>query len=510
MTGLSRTDLSTSRKVELAASALGQQGQHGAVSCLARVFGVARGTVYSAKGTASEVLTTHFDRAKGATTADEAATSWPPVRVDEAQIRRAIAALRVVVPGTLRPIEELLPILYPGLRLSYGTVQAIAVDAESRAAAFNAGADLSGITAAALDELFSQGQPVLGGIDLDSGYACCLELRDCRGAEDWAEVLRKARARGMNLSTVVKDAALGIAAGTSAVYPECEQRDDCFHAKYEVGKVRRIYEQRAFGAIAREEEVSKGLAAAQARGEPVKAWHTRLWWAKGKCATAIELHDKFEQATKLADEALEFVDMKTGSLRTAGEAEQMLRQAAQAMMALSEPKATKAGRYLLNRAPGLVKASQDLEEQLSGLARAFGDEPVALACRTVRILRGIDEPRHRWQRTLHERLLLAALSLLQQQCPDRADGLIRAVDHFIQIRHRASSAIEGFNAALRPHLYLHRGATQGFLELFRAYFNLRTRRSGPYPDMSAHERMTGQRVTDWLAMIGLPPSAPCN
>ena len=43
-------------------------------------------------------------------------------------------------------------------------------------------------------------------------------------------------------------------------------------------------------------------------------------------------------------------------------------------------------------------------------------------------------------------------------------------------RHRASSAIEGFNAALRPYLYVHKGATQGFLDLFRAWFNLRTRR----------------------------------
>lgn len=511
MTGLSRTDLSTSRKVELAASALGQQGQHGAVSLLARAFGVARGTVYSAKGTASDVLTAHFGMAAGTAPADEAATSWPPVRVDGAQIRRAIAALRVVVPGTLRPIEELLPILYPGLQLSYGTVQGIAADAESRAAAFNAGADLSGITAAALDELFSQRRPVLSVVDLLSGYVGCLQLRESRGTEDWADVLRKGRGQGMNLNIAVKDAAPGIAAGLELVYPECDQRDDCFHAEYEVGKVGQLLERRAYGAIAREEETAAALVAAQANGGPVRSLSTKLWWAKGKCEEAIKLYDEFNRGAKLLEKSMEFVDVETGAIRTAEEAERMLREAAQIMMALpKEPKAGKVGRYLRNRAEGLVKAVKDLEDQLRDLNRGFGEEAVSLACRIVHLLRGIGEPRRHWQRLQNERLFMAALHLLQQREPKRADGLIRAVDTLVQLRFRASSVVEAFNAALRPHLYVHRGVTQGFLELLRAYINLRARRSGAFKGMSAHERMTGEPVADWLTLIGLPPSTHWN
>ena len=73
-------------------------------------------------------------------------------------------------------------------------------------------------------------------------------------------------------------------------------------------------------------------------------------------------------------------------------------------------------------------------------------------------------------------------------------------------RHRASSAIEGFNAALRPFLYVHKGVTQGFLELFRAYFNLRTRRWGRHKGTSALTTLTGNRVDDWLSELGYPPS----
>ena len=72
------------------------------------------------------------------------------------------------------------------------------------------------------------------------------------------------------------------------------------------------------------------------------------------------------------------------------------------------------------------------------------------------------------------------------------------------MHHRASSAIEGFNAALRPYLYVHKGVTQGFLDLFRAWFNLRTRRWGRHKRTSPHQCLTGQRVGDWFTLLGYP------
>ena len=61
-------------------------------------------------------------------------------------------------------------------------------------------------------------------------------------------------------------------------------------------------------------------------------------------------------------------------------------------------------------------------------------------------------------------------------------SLLDAVEAVLYQRHRASSAIEGFNAALRPYLHVHKGATQGFLDLFGAWFNLRTRRWGRHKE----------------------------
>ena len=70
------------------------------------------------------------------------------------------------------------------------------------------------------------------------------------------------------------------------------------------------------------------------------------------------------------------------------------------------------------------------------------------------------------------------------------DALLNAVQALLDQRHRASSAIEGFN-----------------LELFRTYYNLRTRRWGRHQGTSAHQCLTAQAVGDWFTLLGFPPSS---
>ena len=114
-------------------------------------------------------------------------------------------------------------------------------------------------------------------------------------------------------------------------------------------------------------------------------------------------------------------------------------------------------------------------------------------------------PAHARRRAL-SRHLLGAYGALQDRLGPESASLLDAIEEVLHQRHRASSAIEGFNAALRPYLYVHKGATQGFLDLFRAWFNLRTRRWGRHKGTSSHECLTGQRVHDWLTLLGCPPS----
>ncbi len=501
MTELHRTPLTTSQKSQCAVKALAGQEVHGMISAISREFGISRPTVYEARNTAGELLREHFEQEDSA---------YRPVRVevDEAQLERAVVALRVEGVNAIRPIEQLLPILYPGVRVSYGKIQSTLVQAEAQAKAFNTKVNLSPIKNSALDEMFSQGDPVLAGVDLASGYLFSLELREGRSGEDWAEVLEQAKAQGLDLSVVVKDAAKGIAAGVHGVFPEAEQRDDCFHVLYETNKVRRQLEQRAYGAIGREEEVKKALGKIRAKDQTRRLKQKRkMARARGECQQAIARFDAFEAAFAQVREALEYVDLNTGELRSAEDAQSLMAQAAQAIEHIDAPGCGKLAGYLVNRAPGLSLATAALNTQLRELASAYPASAVSLACLVWRLVSACKDRAGYWQRYENQRLLAGAYACLQSLLGSKTDTLLDTVKGLLDKRYRASSAIEGFNAALRPYLYVHKGVTQNFLELFRAHYNLRTRRWGRHKGTSAHECLTGTPVEDWLSLLGYPPTS---
>jgi len=505
VTDLNQTNLQTSQKVDLAVFSLATQGNYGSVSHLSEIFEVSRPTIYNVQQTTSDLLEQHFH------STDEAIGVRHVVTVDEAQLRRAIVALRTEGPNALRPIENLIPILYPGLKASYGKIQGILVEAEERARLFNEKVDLSAIIAGAVDEMYSQGFPVLAGVDLTSGYLFALALRSSRSGDDWAKVLRPCQDQGMELKKVVKDAALGIAAGVREVYPTAEQRDDCFHVHYEMGKVYFGLERKAYGALAKVEDVEADIGKCRRTGRgDRKKLGGKLSAATQRCNVVLERHDLFEQAMRRAQEAMEVVDRRDGTLRSASWIQSELEQAAQQMMEINDPKCRKVGLYLSNRAPGLASHARELADHMEVLASLWGQEAVESACLIHRLLSDLGHRHLAFRKWEARKQLGQAYSRLQEQGGKYADAVLADVDLVMRFRHRASSAIEGFNASLRPHLYVHKGVSQGFLELFRAHHNLKIRRWGRHKDTSAHELVTGEEVADWLTMLGYPPSTSVN
>jgi hypothetical protein len=200
------------------------------------------------------------------------------------------------------------------------------------------------------------------------------------------------------------------------------------------------------------------------------------------------------------------VDLKEGHLRTAEEVKEMVKHAADTLQAL-DPVCHKVARYLRNRAAGLSLATGELNTRLHALAMSYPIEAVVLACLIWRLVFDLQNDRRFWQRAEQHRQLLSVFARLRYRVGSHQDALLDAVKALLDQRHRASSAIEGFNAALRPFLYVHKGVTQGFLDLFRAYYNLRTRRWGRLKGTSAHQCLTGEAAGDWLTRLGFPPSA---
>ena len=255
------------------------------------------------------------------------------------------------------------------------------VEAEGQAARLNAQASLDGVEAGALDEMFSQGEPVLAGVDLDSGYLFGLSLSATRDGDAWAQLLREGQCQGLELSVVVKDAARGIAAGVSEVFPRAEQRDDCFHVLYEMNKVRRRLERRAYAAIEREGEALGRLGKIRAcdKARRRKAKHA-LRRARRECAEAIGRFDAFEAAMDTLREALECVDIATGELHRPEHVQALIEGVAQRIESLGVGECAKLAKYLRNRAPGLVLAQKSVLPRLEALAEPWSAQAVSLAC----------------------------------------------------------------------------------------------------------------------------------
>jgi hypothetical protein len=140
------------------------------------------------------------------------------------------------------------------------------------------------------------------------------------------------------------------------------------------------------------------------------------------------------------------------------------------------------------------------------LVSAYGHSAVSLACVITQLGDDLHQRRRPWQRREQTRHWVGAYHQLTRLLGTATEALLDSVQQLWQHRYRASSAIEGFNASLRPYLYVHKGVSQGFLELFRAYYNWRTRRWGRHQGSSAHQCLTGQVVDDWLTKLGFPPS----
>ena len=507
MTGLHNTDLTTSQKIEFSAKALANQGLHGSVTQLSEEYELSRPTIYHVQKTTEELLSEHFNQTQEQLRAKT-------VLVDQKQLERTIIALSIMSPNSIRAIEDLLPIIYPGVTRSFGSIQSLLIEAQEKARVFNDTVDLSQIKVAALDEMYSQNAPVLAGVDLASGYLPSLELCESRSSEDWEAVLERAKSQGLDLEIVVKDAALGIACGVKAVFPHAQQRDDCFHVLYDMNKVRRKIKSHAYNAIENEYSLQKKLAKLDKQNQSTKDTsddieETQKLYikAQGKCQEKIEQFELFETAAKLIIEAMQYVHPETGELYSGSRVEMMMKSAANALRTIQQYHCQKLATYIDNRATGIAYAAHALDVELAVLTPQFSRSQVSRGCLLLRLLDELKKQKMIQNHHKKYQFFQALFHNLQKKLGKKLEDLLDRIRALLEKRYRASSAIEGFNSVLRPYLYLRKGVNQSFLELFKAWYNLRTRRQGRYKGTSAHECISGQKVDDWLSMIGYPPSS---
>ncbi len=491
---LNRTSLTPSDKLNLLAKSLVCQ-EHGVISHLANLFDISRKAVYKTRDAAQTAL-------EALVSDDNEPGVLTSISVDKTHLRRTIVTLAMTAPNSIRAIEEQIPLFYPGCKVSYGYIQGVIIEAQQQAAKFNRRVPLSAVVSVAIDEMFSQGDPVLAGIDLDSGYLFCLSHESRRDGKTWQRVLQQAAAQGMQPQHVVKDGAKGIAKGVKDTFPNAEQRDDTFHAIYITGKAVRRAEQRAYYYIKLEEAAYKASNGKEADPSMTQQWLE----AADKCDVAIERYENSARAFGRIRSALRCVCRQTGQLMTVEMAQAQLQAAVDDLRKAEHGECDKAARYVENRLSGLTLATDAVHKKLLILSQHYTQEQVELACRFWEAQRELVKAPHWKQPKLTTEQIDSYQRLTLQLDETKRESLIQGVEVVLLQRHRASSAIEGFNATLRPYLYARKGVNQGFLELFQAWHNLRERRWGRHKGTSAYESLTGETVTDWLTLLGFPPS----
>jgi len=491
-----------SSAVQLAVAALAEQGQYGAVTALAREHGLRRQEIYDLREVGRAALEAAF------TPAEPATPGSFTLEITPADIERAVVALRVVTPASIRDIVAMVPILF-GVDWSYGTVWNTLNLAEHRAAAFLKSVDLSGIESVALDEMFSQGRPVLAGIDLDTQYLFQLEVQDSRSGDAWADSLGKLRdEQGLYPQRVVKDAGTGLAGGVQRCWTGINEHDDLFHAVYMMGREAYHLERGAYAAITQVDKLARGRARARTEADR-RSLGQQLHQAENQMNVAIERYDGFEGLRREAVRVLELTDRGSGRLRTAVEILETLTRVADGMTALGGKRVRGVARYIRNRAPGLGLYLDHLSARLTAATEeAGGADAVAATVRAYQASLLVHQGGPAWDRKARAQEMHDAGRHLLATTGDEPERLQQAIGTVVPLlahRYRASSAIENLNSVLRPYLVVQKHAEQGFLDLFRFHWNTRTREWGHGKGTSAYGALTGNNVDDWLTLLGFPP-----
>jgi menaquinone-dependent protoporphyrinogen IX oxidase len=507
---LDRTSLNLSDKLHLLAKATVCQ-DYGDITLLSDEFQVSRKTIRKVKKEGLSLLSAALTPT-GSTT---------KVTVDIPQLKRTIISLSMNGVNSIRAIEDSIPLIYPGVSCSFGYIQAVQIEAQTNAAIFNSQVDLSAIVSAAIDELFCQGDPVLAGIDLDSSFLFSLAHEACRDGKTWARILNEAKYQGLALQHIVKDGAKGMTKGVNDVFPLSEQRDDAFHALYITSKSVFKVEKRAYRLIEQEyqlgielnkaskKQFNKGGSkmTADEKQKEIEGLREALADTTEKCSKAVARFDHANNAYRYLHRALSSVHINEHiNLMSPTSAKTLLKLSARYLIKARHPDCSDAARYIKNRLDGLTFATADFYQKQQALCVDYPQDMVALACYFHEYNRSLKKVPKKKQPKVKQKMLGAYALIYKALSQSKADKLMQTIEQLLRKRHRASSAIEGFNALLRPYMYVRKGVSQGFLELFKAWHNLRPRRTGRYKSTSPYETLTGQPVDDWLTILGFPPS----
>ena len=486
------------RARELAQAAWLKREEHGSIAQLSRTFNVSRDTVNACREAFEEHLSALFQP-------NISTARMVEIKIDRASLARTLILARAELAVSVRSLKRLTALFY-GFTIGFGTVWNTIHQAEFSAKAWLSKLSLDNVSVIALDELYSQGMWVLIVIDVKTQTLCGLRVVGHRTKAAWDELLTSLRdEQGLHPKAVVSDAGSSVIASCEDIFCAAIQQRDIFHAKQELIDLLAHLERQAYRALASYYELLDQKE--RARPEKLKSLAQRLRWVGLDVDYWIALHDKVLILTRRAFEAMEFIDLKTGSLKQPQEATSELMEVAQLLRRDCHKRLRKVGTYLANQAESLTAYFSSLNTRLCAIASNIDELGCVLTIASVwRIDRDRRMKLHSHQRfalTAQRNALLDGLLAFDVTGPRLATLAIETCQA-IQEAGRASSIVECFNSVQRQYLQVHKRANEGALYLLAARWNLAQRSAGVLKDSCPYTALTGERVDDWLSMLDLP------
>lgn len=267
-------------RAELALAALGREET---ISELAREHGVSRKFIYEQLARAEEAVFESFT-ARSLEMEERVLFHLP---VTGSWIKQCVLTLLLCCHAPYRGVIEFFASLLD-YSISLGRIHNIMKAAVESARSVLAEEELGGIVAAALDEIFQKGKPVLCGVDVDSGYCFLLSEEKARDEATWKARLQERGRKGLHVERVISDDGSGLTAAVASGLPGVDHWDDLFHRIKDANDVIRFLDNRAYRAIEARDKLERKMATLKRKADG-RGLSAKLGAARGAEEAAIEL-----------------------------------------------------------------------------------------------------------------------------------------------------------------------------------------------------------------------------
>ena len=434
-----------------------------------------------------EIISSHVEQDPSAVVRDLCERVIPAQQVliaDEHFYEKMIISLALDGTASEEGIQRILENNFQK-HVSIGKISNILNQAARRAAEFDESVDLSGIRQGANDEIFQCGNPVLTGVDADTGYVYLLQPAADRTADTWENAMKSCKSRNLELDVSISDFGTGLLGGIPKAFPNACIQPDLFHFLMEIGKEISSQERRVYAMLAdyyKCEEALSGKRVHEKTFQKLLSLEENLSPAIERCDRLLTLYHWLREMTRYQGycypDVLSLCYWILDQMEDTSGITDKLRKVL-----------AKTRRNLPDVLIYLERAEKVLREY--AMKKGYPEETFVLMYRMQGYHPGSQEYRSADRRLRH---------ILKKKYADaylEIEGILKGVK-------RASSLVENLNGRLRRYMNLKRMIPEKFLTLLKVYFNTkkyRRSRRAEHVGKSPLELLIGQEHPDFYDIV---------